>query len=417
MVLGGCSKLTGEDPQQWRRSTTLIPGDGDNGDLFGTSVSMSSDGATAIIGARNEAEPNGEQSGAIYVVDRSGSKWEQRTKLAPANGDTGDEFGSTTGLSGDGRTAIVGAPSDEDVTGELAGTSYVFSTAQGEWSQQEELTGSDVASPDQFGFSVELSHDGSVALIGAPFHKLSNGQRSGAAYVFVRAGGNWTQKTKLSLPDGTQNDAFGSSISIDENSMTALVGAPGRDNSASESTGTVEVFENTDGRWTRQDTLSADDGVTEVGFGQSTALSADGTIAVVGAPQEKDSRGKVTGTAYLFERSGDRWTRQAKLVPSNGINMGQFGRSIAILDSEPILFIGAPGEVVESNLGAGLVHVFERVDGAWTKQAQLTTTNPQTDESFGSSIAVSQRPTAIVGAPSLRNQESEMTGGACIIDR
>ena len=48
-----------------------------------------------------------------------------------------------------------------------AGAAYVYTRAGGTWTQQRELTAADGASGDRFGYSVALSGDGTTALVGA----------------------------------------------------------------------------------------------------------------------------------------------------------------------------------------------------------------------------------------------------------
>ncbi|MEF8779817.1 MAG: hypothetical protein V5A46_03970 [Haloferacaceae archaeon] len=98
----------------------LAADDGDSGDRFGSSGGVSGDGSTAIFGAIGDEDPNGDEAGSAYVFSRSGEEWQQEPKLAADDGDSGDEFGSSVGVSGDGSTAVIGAFGDE------AGSGYVF---------------------------------------------------------------------------------------------------------------------------------------------------------------------------------------------------------------------------------------------------------------------------------------------------
>ena len=110
----------------------------------------------------------------------------------------------------DGDTALVGA-CDTTVAGlEDAGAAYVFTGAGASWSEQTELTASDVAGDDQFGTSVAL--DGDTALIGAPDKTVSGQDSAGAAYVFTGAGASWSQQAELSAPDPAACDVFGYSV-------------------------------------------------------------------------------------------------------------------------------------------------------------------------------------------------------------
>jgi hypothetical protein len=102
----------------------LAADDGDSRDSFGESVAMSSDDATALISARVDDDANGRNAGSVYVFENSGGSWTQQAKLAADDGDSGDIFGESVAMSSDGTTALIGAPDDEDPNGELADSAY-----------------------------------------------------------------------------------------------------------------------------------------------------------------------------------------------------------------------------------------------------------------------------------------------------
>jgi hypothetical protein len=93
-------------------------------------------------------------------------------------------------------------------------------TPSAAWSQQAELTPSDGAAYEDFGYSVALSGD--TALIGAPFKNSD----TGAVYVLGRSGATWTQQAELTDPcPCAPGDEFGDSVAL--NGDTALIGATG----------------------------------------------------------------------------------------------------------------------------------------------------------------------------------------------
>src|SRR5271169_4750238 len=61
--------------------------------------------------------------------------------------------------------------------------------------QGPKLVGSDNISPSWQGLSAALSADGNTAIVGGPGNgNDSNGSDVGAAWVFTRSGGVWTQQ-------------------------------------------------------------------------------------------------------------------------------------------------------------------------------------------------------------------------------
>ncbi len=168
------------------------------------------------------------------------------------------------------------------------------------------LTASDAAAGDVFGFSVALSGD--TALVGAVGDDDA-GSFSGSAYVFVRSGTSWIQQAKLTASDAASNDIFGGSVALIGD--TALVGAAGDDDAGSVS-GSAYVFVRSGTTWTEQAKLTASDAAAGDRFGIAVALN--GSTALVVAPNDDDAAFS-SGSAYVFVRSGTTWSQQAKLGP------------------------------------------------------------------------------------------------------
>jgi hypothetical protein len=186
--------------------TELTAADGVPGDTLGYSVALS--GKIAVIGAYG-ANNN---TGAAYVFVQSGSTWTQQAKLTAADGVPGDETGASVAVSGN--RSVIGAPYKNKGTG----AAYVFVQSGSNWAQQAELTASDGASEAQCGFSVAVS--GNTAVIGAP----GRSNYTGAAYVYVAGGGTWTQQAELTASEGAAGDQFGYSVAVSGN--IAVIGAP-----------------------------------------------------------------------------------------------------------------------------------------------------------------------------------------------
>ena len=177
--------------------------DGATGDLFGVSVALSSDGSTALVGAYLKTVGVNSQQGAAYVFTRSSGIWSQQQELTPSDGAANYHFGYGVALSSDGNTALVGAYG-KTVAPYLAaeGAAYVFSRSSGSWSQQQELTAPDGVDYDAFGASVALSGDGNTAAVGASGKTVGQASQQGAVYKFTRSGGSWDQQQELTASDG-----------------------------------------------------------------------------------------------------------------------------------------------------------------------------------------------------------------------
>ncbi len=342
----------------WSQQAELKATGAASSDLFGYSVAIS--GSTAVVGAPGRSS----SKGAAYVFVRSGTIWSQQARLIASDIVSGDSFGISVAVSGS--TAVVGAYNKNFTTG----AAYVFVRKVTAWSQQAELTASDGAAFDGFGYSVAIS--GTNALVGA-YGKSST---LGAAYVFVRPGTVWFQQTELTAADGVSGDLFGYSVAISGD--IALVGACCKDSS----TGAAYVFVRSGAAWPQQARVTAADSIAGDRFGYSVAVS--GETALVGACCSNSS----TGAAYGFVRSGTKWIRQTELTASDGVSGDLFGSSVALSGSTAV--IGASGS--GSTTGAAYVDVLP------SQQAELNAISGASINSFfGYSVAVSGS-TAVVGA-------------------
>ncbi len=206
--------------------------DGPDAGAFGYSVSISGDGTTALVGA-NTADG---QAGSAYIFHvASEGSWASSspiTTLTAASGATDDAFGSSVTLSKDGSTALIGAPG----SGATAGAAYVFHAAtEGSWgatsAQAAAMSDPGGSSGDYFGWSVALSGDGASALVGA----YGTSGSAGAAYVFqVATEESWgaSQPSVATLTGGSGDSDFGSSAAISQDATTVLVGGDNVDNGA-----------------------------------------------------------------------------------------------------------------------------------------------------------------------------------------
>jgi alpha-tubulin suppressor-like RCC1 family protein len=258
----------------WSQQGAKLPVSGEIGvGNFGQSVAVSADGNTVLVGAPSD---NSDQ-GAAFVFTRSGNTWTQQRELTGAAG--GTQFGSSVALSADGNTALIGSPSDAPV-----GSASVFTRSASTWSPQgPKLTPSDAqhtGAPVNFGSSVALSSDGGTALIGGE----GDNNQTGAAWIFARgSGGAWAQQGgKLSPKDAAGNPEFGLSVSLSSDGNTALIGGPFDNNETGAAWVFARLA---GGTFAQQGSkLTGPAAGSSALFGHSVALSGDGNTALVGAP-------------------------------------------------------------------------------------------------------------------------------------
>jgi PKD repeat protein len=370
----------------------LTPNEESSHGQFGFSVALSSDGDTALIGARGD----GGQVGAAWVFIRSGSTWTQQGAKLTGTDEIGKgEFGSGVALSADGDTALIGAPSDN---GNVGGA-WIFTRSGSTWTQRGgKLIGGGEVGEGQFGASVALSADSLTALIGAPY---DNGS-AGAAWVFTRSGSAWTQQgEKLAANDesGLEESLVGWSVALSADGNTALIGGWG-DNHF---TGAAWVFVRSGATWTQQGAKLTGSAGKRSWFGYGVALSADGDTALIGGPGNISFNGGGegdVGAAWVFVRSGTTWTQQGEKLTPPLENLGpEFGSGVALSANGDTALIGAPLDGAD---GAGSAWVFTRSGSTWTQQSDKLKgmTTSTTTDLFGLNVALSaDGHTALVGGP------------------
>jgi len=262
------------------------------------------------------------------------------------------------------------------------------------------LTAIDASDSDAFGNSVSI--DGDYAIVGA-LGEDDNGSAAGAAYIFVRNGSTWVEQAKLVAGDSEPYDNFGYSVSINGN--CAVVGSIA-DDDGGYSSGSVYVFVRNGSTWVEQAKLTASDGESYDNFGYSVSIS--GNTVLVGAYHDDDG-GDDSGSAYVFVYDGQNWTEQTKLTIDAAATLDYFGISVSISGNTAI--VGAKGDYSVGS-SAGSAHIFERIGTNWVYQTELTASDGQINDWFGSTVALDGN-TAIIGSYGI----GAYLGGAYLFER
>jgi len=415
----------------WKQQAYLKASNPQMSAAFGHYVVLSDDGNTLVVSAYwessnakgidgNQQDQSIPQAGAVYVFTRQGTTWSQQAYVKASNtGEAGtadafgkgDQFGFSLALSGDGNTLAVGALTEDggtrgingnqaDNSAASAGAVYVFTRTGREWSQQAYVKSSNIDAGDLFGYAVALSRDGNILAVGAfdedgstrqingPDDNRATG--SGAAYVFTRTGGLWSQQAYIKPSNLETQDAFGVDVALSDDGSTLLVGSldedcaatgvnpPGCDNDWRDdlSMGAAYVFVRSGSTWSQQAFLKSSNIGPNDTFGERLSLSGDGNVAAISASVEDGSAKGIdgksddaaidAGAVYLFTRDGTTWRQQAYIKGSNTEAFDQFGGSVSLDRSGRLLAVGAQGEdsgsatkpADNSVAEAGAVYVF-----------------------------------------------------------
>jgi len=225
------------------------------------------------------------------------------------------------------------------------------------------LTPSDVASGDEFGWSVAIS--GNRAVVSA---RASDTASAGAAYVFAFNGTDWVEEAKL-LPSG----AAAGSVAIEGN-VIALTGSDA-----------VRVFRFDGSDWNQEAEL------TPTGW-----VAMSGNVLLVGNTSIDCEAGENCGAAYVFRYDGAAWIQEAELTASDQGEFDYFGTSVALDGNRAV--VGAVLTLCPSILAScGAAYVFEFDGVEWQEIAKLAASNGQGNDYFGTSVAIDQN-RIVVGA-------------------
>jgi len=482
------------------RQTAYLKASNTRADANFAVVAISGD--TLVVGARGESsaaigvnntspgqsDSSSLRSGAAYVFVRRGEAWVQQAYLKASNTGEDDQFGHAVAISGN--TLVIGAPHESSTAkgvnspptqsrAQWAGAAYVFTRFGDTWVQEAYLKasnpdGATTGSGDRFGWDVAI--DGDSVVVGAPgessaatgINNTDPGQSdnslgdAGAAYIFVRKDGSWTQDAYVKPDRGGFRASFGWSVGLSGDTVvvgsyntittnTASVAPDAGAASAGVHTGAAYVFVRNAGTWSQQAELVAHNADEFDDFGHSIAISGD--TVVVGAGNEDGARTRVdstssapsdnlangAGAAYVFVRADGRWSQQAYLKASNA-EAGDWFNNVAIAGD--MIVVGAcnessaatgintrqPGPGDNSAASSGAAYVFGRKGTTWSQLAYLKASNAEADDRFcvvaasGDTVAVggAYESSAAVGtsdAPPGQSDNTTEHGGAVYVFR
>jgi hypothetical protein len=277
-----------------------------------------------IVGGPYDSSP----AGAAWVYTRNGGAWSQQGSKLVGTGAVGPAGqGISVAISADGNTAIVGGPADSYGIG----AAWVFTSSGGAWLQQgSKLVGTGavatVGGSVGQGVSVSVSADGNIVIVGG----YGDNSGAGAAWVFTRSGGVWAQQGSKLVGTGAAGAAWqGSSVAISADGNTAIVGGQLDVHLGSSGTGAAWVFTRNGGVWSQQGSkLVGTDAVGYARQGYSVAISADGNIVIVGGPYDSSH----AGAAWVFSASTfSIWVPVAAHNP--GLNQSQWRSDLGLLNT------------------------------------------------------------------------------------
>lgn len=422
----------------------------DSGDEFGCNLDY--DGETLAVAACDESsaatgvdgdatDNSAYQSGAVYLFEHRGGRWQQVAYIKPSHTERSMFFGGTSwtrSVSIHEDTLAVGAwgedgsgsgvnPPGSVRTSTGSGAVYVYRRVAGLWSQEAYIKAPDAEAYDNFGGAVVVRGDTLVVgAIGAGTEETDGVDSAGKVFVYQRGDlGGWRLQASLSASNPNSGDSFGDSLAL--SGETLAVGAAVEDSSAFgidgaqedndlPQSGAVYIFTRTQGTWSQQAYLKASNPDREDRFGFSVAL--DGDALAVGALYEQGSSSGVdgdqtrndldaSGAVYVIRREGTRWSQEAYLKASNPGVRDFFSWSMS-LDGDR-LSVGAIAEASDARhvggdegndraISSGAVYLFERTSLGWHQRAYIKPFATDAFDYFGSALVLRGN-RLIVGSP------------------
>lgn len=350
----------------WQSEAVLRPADPNGSLAFGSALALGQDLAVAGTGSN---------PGSLYTFARTGTSWQQIDKLATAT------YGiSNLSLSGD--TLFVNGQ-------------YEYLRSGNSWSLHSQLA----FDQGESGGVAAIDGDNVAAVSAVISPPSPAATQSFYLYFFSRVGGNWVRQTKFNL--GTHIGYLADfRAPVVLAGTTAIVSTPIG----------VSAFEQISGSWTSHGGL--DPLTNQPGFGASLALSGD--FAAVGSPDDTVLGFPMGGTAYVFTRSGNAWSRTAHVAdPQVSDFYYHFGTALA-LDGDQLI-VGAPGGNTKAG-PSGKTTVFAYQGGSWTPTQAVDMGNSHINERFGSSVSASGS-TLLIGGESARSVSPFVTGAAYILQQ
>ncbi|HEY6196477.1 MAG TPA: hypothetical protein VI504_15705 [Candidatus Eisenbacteria bacterium] len=297
----------------------------------GRSLALSADGNTLLMGGPFDNAGRG----AAWVFVRSGGAWvQQGPKLLGPGASAHAGQANSVALSADGNTALLGGPGDSLGVGAV----WVFVRTGGAWAPQGvKLVAADVgdAAGVRQGAAVSLSADGSTAVVGG----ISPVTGQNVVWPYVRDGTGWHQQGPgLIGSNATATGGASPSVSLSADGNFALVGSPGNTGGV----GAAWMYLRSGGLWSQQGPMLLGAGaVGAAAQGWSVSLSASGGLALVGGVNDDGVR----GAAWVFARNGSTWLQQGpKLVGIGSQTQSRQGWSVALSGSGTTAIVGGPGD-------------------------------------------------------------------------
>lgn len=341
--------------------------------------------------------------------------WSQEQKLIAYQPSSYDYFGQQSAVSGDGNTICVGAR-NEDTTAGDSGAVYVYTYNSGTWTYRARLKASDAQSSDVLGEAgLAISDDGRTIVVAARLED-TGGTNAGAAYVFMSSNSTWTSFTqqKLQASNKAADDQF-CRCDVSGDGNTIIVGAPHEDGPTNSvaSSGAAYIYSRSGNSWSEDQILYPSDPVVNNYFGVDNALNEDGTVAAIAATGD-DTSATDSGAVYIFTKSNGTWSQETKLkITNGGPNASDNWGGVSLSDDGLTLSAGTSNDDSTASQ-SGAVYVFNKSGGTWSQTVKLKASNAGVNDKLGGRTRISGTGDTIVSGAREEDTGTTNAGSAYI---
>lgn len=373
-------------------------------EYFGYSLAMSSDGSILAVGGYNY-NASYPMMGRVCVYQNNAGTWQQIGNSVVGEA-MGDNSAWSVSLSDDGTILAIGAVYN-DGSFSNAGHVRVYQFTEGNWVQ----LGSDIegeAADDYFGYAVQLNSDGTILATSAPNNDQA-GAEAGNVRVFAYSVGNWVQVGDAILGEAA-GDKFGTSLDISDDGSIVAVGAPYNAGNGTWA-GHARVFHNNSGTW-EQIGSDIDGEFADDISGCSVALSASGDILAVGA-RGNDGAGSYSGHVRVWHNNNGTWEQVGADINGESSNTNS-GWAVDLNPVGDVVAIGAPNNP-GNGPSSGSVRVYFYDDGVWQKRGPDIDGEAEYDN-FGCAVAINDDGLILAAGANNNDGTATSAGHARVFD-
>jgi len=281
----------------------------------------------------------------------------------------------------------------------------------------EKISASNAANGNYYGNSIAISADGNTMAAAASYVSGSSNQANGAVRILTKSNNAWTQSASIVTPSNSNTDYFDYALAMSADGTTLVIGVMSANGTASQQ-GQALIYKLSGGTWSLFQTLTNTQAGQDDNFGESVAISGDGSVVFIGATRgDISAQNPNSGVAYAYVYNGSTYASTQMLSGAGTVTDCMFGASIATSYDGSYVAIGSIGEYLSSD-PQGTVYVFYKSSSTWTQQQKITAAQAAAGNYFGYSIAMSaDANTLVVGSSSANDSNSANLSSVAVLTR